>query len=547
MSDKHHLLQCFLGLSLVSLVNALRVELQRAIENVDQIMKVTRAYESWGFPLPENLRSGSTSTSSEAANWSENSLLNETIVDENHGFELYLQDQYLSIWYGEVLFGTPSQSILELFDTGSSNLWVPCVGCSNCKTTLFDPNASLTSEDVDLPVFVKYGTGSVAGDVHKDYITFEGASRKVFTYVECGLWEGDNFFQYEPFGGIFGLGWESISSDGLTPPFMDMIEQGMVDKPYFGFYFNTMSSKSFGHLTFGEIVEEYYTGAITWLPIISESYWLLWLVGAHVEINNTLVGHELVKSATSIIVDSGTSLFCTSTAITNTIARAAGATDWEGLWVLPCDFDERSQETVVLTLQGDCGEQLEITMAISLLIWQMNTGLVIDGEKMCLLGVQPDCPKIMILGDIFMANFYTLFDVGKKAVGFAASSQLEENGYATWAENLISEKVYAEPVCRECVNKEYCDHRKTHDAMQNSLRSNRTIEPASVEEIEAESISKTANSPYFSTYVFVIIAIAALVVGLTIAILFCASQYRKEKSYVTEKIYIEAPKYSTIR
>lgn len=532
MNDKHHFFLCFLGLSLI---NALRVELQKSIENVNQMMKVTRTYEPERFPHPENTRSIFTS------------LSNETFDNDSFGFELYLQDHYLSMWYGEVQFGTPSQSILQLFDTGSSNLWVPCVGCSNCETTLFDPNASLSSDNVDMAVYVKYGTGSIAGDVYRDYITFEGVGSKVFTYVECALWEGDNVFQNAPFGGIFGLGWESISSDDLTPPFMDMINQGMVHEPYFGFYFNTMSSKTFGHLTFGEIVEDYYTGAIAYLPILSESYWLLWLAGAHVEIPNTLVGDELIKEPTYIIVDSGTSLFCTSAAITNAIAEAAGAVDWEGWWVLPCDFDETSIETVVLTLQGDCGEQLDITMPISLLIWEMDTGLVLEGEKMCLLGVQPDCPTIMILGDVFMANFYTLFDVGKKAVGFAASSQLEQNGYGMWAENLISEKIYAEPVCTSCINQEYCDERRNDDIMQSSLRGNHTIEPASVGKIEAESIMNT-NSPYFATYVFVVFAIAAIVVGFAIAILVCATQRLNAKySENTDEICLETLKYSTIR
>ena len=47
--------------------------------------------------------------------------------------------------------------------------------------------------------------------------------------------EVDNRFQID---GLFGMAWPAIAEDGMSVVFQQMIDQGVVDTPVFGFYLN---------------------------------------------------------------------------------------------------------------------------------------------------------------------------------------------------------------------------------------------------------------------------------------------------------------------
>ncbi|XP_066559237.1 pepsin A-like isoform X1 [Amia ocellicauda] len=303
-------------------------------------------------------------------------------------------------YYGIISIGTPPQSFTVVFDTGSANLWVPSVYCKSyaCSNhNKFTPSLSSTFRSTSRTVSIQYGSGSMTGILGYDNVTVAGniGTNQIFglSKTEPGL-----FLYYSKFDGILGLSYPSISASGATPVFDNMMAQDLVSQDVFSFYLSRSNSHTGSVLTFGGFDSSYFNGEIYWVPVASQTYWevTMWSVS----INGQVVA---CASGCRAIVDTGTSLVVgPSTEITH-IHNLLGGT--QGKSNVNCN-SLGSMPDVTFTLNG-----YKFALPPSAYVFQRSSG--------CNTGFGMGNDQLWILGDVFLREWYSIYDRTNNRVGLA--------------------------------------------------------------------------------------------------------------------------------
>jgi hypothetical protein len=91
-------------------------------------------------------------------------------------------------YIGNITIGTPPQTFRVVFDTGSSNLWVPGLRCNDygCQGKLkYNSSASSTYRPNGQHIEIQYGTGSMKGFLDVDTVTIGDADVLSQTFGEA--------------------------------------------------------------------------------------------------------------------------------------------------------------------------------------------------------------------------------------------------------------------------------------------------------------------------------------------------------------------------
>lgn len=240
----------------------------------------------------------------------------------------YMNAQY----YGPVQIGTPSQDFLAVYDTGSSNLWVPSSKCPFTQIPC-DVHKTFKSKDSSTyiadgaPFEIKYGSGSMKGFQSIDTVTVGGIKVTNQTFAEATALPGIAFIASK-FDGILGLGYDTIAVNKIPPVFNNMIKQNPTMDHTFSFYLPGDAGKTAGELHFGGVDPSKYTGNFTVLPVTRKGYWQFALDSA--KLGDT----EFFPSGGQAIADSGTSLLAVPKTMAAEINKAIGA---EGIISYQCE------------------------------------------------------------------------------------------------------------------------------------------------------------------------------------------------------------------
>uniref|UniRef100_A0A8C2XK76 pepsin A n=1 Tax=Cyclopterus lumpus TaxID=8103 RepID=A0A8C2XK76_CYCLU len=301
-------------------------------------------------------------------------------------------------YYGEIGIGTPPQIFKVLFDTGSSDLWVPSVSCTSSacdKHSKFNSSASSTFEAGTKTFTILYYNGYSSGITGYELIEIGN----LFVHNQIiGLAETESIFlDSVPWDGILGLAFPGLSHEG-----------GHKQR-------NRKCCTSGSMLILGGMDSSYFTGTMKWIPVyMATNFW-------NIQIQSITINGNTVACSGSCaaVVDSGTSFIIgPDKDITNINGWLGASLDQNGDATVSCGVTHFLPD-VVFNINGysfalpPSAYVLKVYNLLPSLMLSVRSPQSASG---CRTGF---ASGTWILGEVFMRQFYTTFDVGNNRVGFA--------------------------------------------------------------------------------------------------------------------------------
>jgi len=346
-------------------------------------------------------------------------------------------------------------------DTGSSNTAIPVVGCATCNSTGFDPSqsstyntmscssaecqqctpANSTCDDCSLffgPSYcgynnpsacgfgVTYGGGGTAISGYYGYDTVCLGS--MCTKVTLSLIDQE----YPAYSltsalstGILGLASEfNACNPTCVPPILDSLVGAGLTSNVFGVCLNPSSG---GQLDVGQIDSTRYFGSLTYAPMTFDRWYNIEILDIQVggfsiglppfmyTTTNDVIG-SFVDTGTSVVLMSPSSFEYFQSTFISHFSSLPGISASGFFGSVPCqrasNIDVTMYPNVTFVVQS------EDTSAPLHLAVPASSYLIRSGPVYCFgIGAVPSVG--VVLGDVFMENFYTVFDRVNMRVGFA--------------------------------------------------------------------------------------------------------------------------------
>ena len=320
-----------------------------------------------------------------------------------------LTDVQDSEYFGEVAIGSPPQKFQVIYDTASSNLWIPSKACTNCKTKSprYDSGKSSNYVKNGKSFARQYGNGSCTGFLSQDDIIVGGQTITGFTFGEVTTEAADVLGQ-APFDGVIGMGPAAAADNKAPMPMQMLVDQKKIVHNIFAYYLAS-GGKAGSTLTLGGTDSSFYTGDFTYTPIITYGWAKqirMWMISA----SDIKIGDTSTKACGWLlgcqsVVDTGTSVIAGPIAAMNKIIAQIGnvTEDCSNVNSLP---------TVTFNFGGH-----DFPLEPEFYVLRVKDPA--SGKDQCKLGMQGMNAPFWVLGAPFLRKYYTVWDAEQKRIGFA--------------------------------------------------------------------------------------------------------------------------------
>ncbi|CAB4417677.1 unnamed protein product [Rhizophagus irregularis] len=316
-------------------------------------------------------------------------------------------------YYAKVLIG--NQKFNLLLDTGSSNIWVPSKNCTtaSCRNhNDYDLNKSPTFKKEGNLWSITYGTGSASGVTGKDNVKIGGftAKKQIFGLADN---VSNDFLNLES-DGILGLAFDSLNTmDNQAPTVVSTLINQKTINPLFSFHLGRVSDfDDDSTFTLGGVDKTKFKGEISFNPVVKTPIIdtiAFWLINADdASVNKKRLGFTGKKG----LIDTGTSVILMPDDDAKKVHDQIPGSSFDpvnGVYIIPCD----TKASVAFIFKGisyplDPRDLILTPLDGTRCVSNIFPGFNFDGNN-----------DIWLLGTPFLKNVYSVFNVGKRSVGFA--------------------------------------------------------------------------------------------------------------------------------
>lgn len=309
-----------------------------------------------------------------------------------------------SAYVGKIHIGSPPQEFKVIFDTGSSNLWIPNTACvtAMCKMhNQFDQKKSTDFSLVGTNMGVKFGTGRIWGQLAEDTVRLGDKGEQIIIKKQAfGMIEKEwgEVFRTAKFDGILGLSFPELSM-AKQPVLFDNVEsQHLLKYPMFSFYYSPSGGQSM--IEFGYPNQKFFKDKISWVDVSKPMYWQLKL--KHIKVGDKKLDFCDTQDC-KLVVDTGTHLFTSPPNHLDEILSAIGS---------GCDT-----KPVTYAVEDSSGVH-EFTVESK--YYQIKDQDK-DDCRPGYMSLDVPAPRgpLFIVGNLFMQKYMTVYSRKPQQVGFA--------------------------------------------------------------------------------------------------------------------------------